>query len=95
MSINNPEYFNSLEATVEEYKRRYPDRYTKAQRTGELVMENDHQSWQVGKDLEGERIQAEQLLSVVKNYQLTEQDLTPEEKQTLLTVYGEKWMEKC
>ena len=87
----DPAYINTLSQAVEEYKRKFPDKYERAQRMGELIMEHVHEDWQVGKDADGEQIRARQLLDTVRDYCLEDSDLSPEEQLLLSQVYGPTW----
>lgn len=91
-TANNPSYINSLDAAVEEYKKRFPDRYEKAQRIGEMIMEREHEHWKVGCDQTGDVIRATNLLMLMREYHLSVDDLSPEEHRLLSETFGSTWM---
>lgn len=74
-----------MEEYVEKMKLMYPDKYKKAQALGEDIMSKNYNPT-VGQDEDLEKKQYEVLVKAMKDYSLTDDDLTEDEKALLKNV---------
>ncbi len=86
--ITNPG--DSIEQAVEYMRSKYPERYEAAQEIGRKTMELKYDLVS-GRDEYGDQVYIWHLIEQVKNYGLTESDLTSQEKRKLEDHYGSDW----
>ena len=84
------DYIDSLNQAVEYMKKYHPDKYIKAQQTGEIIMEGNYNLIS-GMDEDGDRIKADHLLHTIRDYSLDDNDLNNNDKQLLISIYGNNW----
>ena len=67
-------YYKGLEASVEQFKQMYPDKYKKAQLIGDDMM-NKKYELNLGEDLKGDLIKCKNILISILHYGLEKCDL--------------------
>ncbi len=87
------QYMNGMIMAVENMKRTQPLKYAKAQSIGKSVM-NCSFELDVGKDEVGDKIIANKLLNLIRDYGVDKADLTNEENNIMRRVFGDKWTEE-
>lgn len=75
-------YLKGLEASVEQFKQMYPEKYAKAQSIGDDMM-NKKYTLHVGEDLKGDLIKCKNILISVFQYGLEKGDLYENELELL------------
>ena len=86
------DYIDGLQQQVEFLRKKDPIKYMKYQDIGSSLMNCTYDPI-VGNDLEGDIIKARELIKMVHDYNL-ENDLSKEEYNLLVKIYGNDWMMK-
>lgn len=76
-------YMDSMARIVEEYKQKYPEKYDIAQKCGEDIVDDDY-NLTLGVDKTRDEKILSDLITCIKEYSLTEEDLTVQEKKLLV-----------
>lgn len=84
------EYTKGLEKQVEIWRKLNPEKYLKAQLEGEIIMKSDYKPL-LGRDVQGEKIQAKEALELVKLYGFRKEELSEQEVFLLNEYYGDIW----
>lgn len=91
-SLPSSDVSDSLKQQVEYMRIRFPEKYMKHQAIGESIMSCSFETV-AGVDDEGDLIKAKSLIYAVRDYDM-EDDLSSEELNLLLRVYGVEWRKK-
>lgn len=67
-------YYKGLEASVEQFKQLYPEKYKKAQLIGDDMMNKEYEL-NLGQDLKGDLIKCKNILVSIVDYGLKKSDL--------------------
>lgn len=67
-------YYKGLEASVEQFKQLYPEKYKKAQLIGDDMMNKEYEL-NLGQDLKGDLIKCKNILVSILDYGLQKSDL--------------------
>ena len=86
------DYVDGLQQQVDFLKKKDPAKYQKYQSIGESLM-NCTYNPVVGKDEEGDLLNAKRLIIAVRDYEM-EDDLSEKELELLIKVYGLEWKKK-
>jgi hypothetical protein len=86
----NAEYIAGLQQQVLQVALRYPDKYRKHQTIGGSYMNLPYEVV-CGEDTEGDIIKARQLLYTVRDYGISDEDLSFDELLLLERIYEKDW----